>query len=107
MYSKYVFDTHSQDSIIHSMALTKEDLQDIKGVVGEVVEERVGGIIEQKVPGIVERVVEPYFQAIQKDFNNVNERFDRLEGLINDDYKHRIENLEVQVKELRDALAMK
>jgi len=81
------------------MALDKQDLQDIKGAVGDV--------IEEKVPGIVERVVEPYFNAIQKDFNNVYERFDRLESLINDDYKNRIEKLEVQVKELRDALAMK
>ena len=104
------------------MALTKEDLQDIKGVVEEVVEEkvggiieeRVGGIIEQKVPGIVERAVEPYFQAIQKDFHTVSERFDAvdkrfdsLEYLINNDYKQRIEKLEVQVRELRDALIMK
>jgi len=80
------------------MALTKEDLQDIKGVVVEAVEE----------------TVEPYFNAIQKDFNTVHEkfdqidkRFDRLESLLNDDYKHRVEKLEVQVKELRDALAMK
>ena len=92
---------------MNSMALTKEDLQGIKGVVGEVVEERVGGIIEQKVPGIIERAVEPYFQAIQKDFNNVYGRFDRLESLINDDYKNRIEKLEVQMKELRDLLAVK
>ena len=66
------------------------------------------------MPGIVERAIEPYFQAIQKDFNTVYEkfdqvdkRFDRLESLINDDYKQRIEKLEVQVKELRDALVMK
>ena len=89
------------------MALTKEDLQDIKGVVVEVVEEKVGGIIEKKIPAIVERAIEPYFQAIQKDFTNVYERFDRIEVLIHNDYKQRIEKLENQVKELRDALAMK
>ena len=81
------------------MPLTKKDLQEIKGVVEEVTEE--------KVPGILERVVEPYFQAIQKDFNNTYQRFDRLESLIQDDYKQRIEKLEGHVKELRDALAMK
>jgi len=37
----------------------------------------------------------------------VDQRFDRLESLINDDYKQRIEKLENHVKELRDALAMK
>lgn len=73
------------------MALDKQDLEQI----GEVVETRVT------------KVVEPYFNAIQKDFTNVYERFDRLESLIQDDYKQRIEKLEVQVQELRDALAMK
>jgi len=96
------------------MALDKQDLQDIRGVVGEVIEEKVGGIIEEKVPGIVERAVEPYFNAIQKDFNNVyqrfdqiDKRFDHLEGMINNDYKRRIEKLEDQIKELYDALAIK
>ena len=78
------------------MALTKQDL------------EQIGEVVETKVT----KVVEPYFNAIQKDFSDVYERFDkvdqrfdRLESLINDDYKQRIEKLEVQVKELRDALA--
>ena len=76
------------------MALTKEDLQGIKEVVVE--------------------ATEPYFNAIQKDFHTVygrfdaiDKRFDSLEYLIHNDYKQRIEKLEVQVKELRDALIMK
>ena len=97
------------------MALDKQDLQDIKEVFGDVIEERVGGIVEEKVggvveekvPGIVERAVEPYFKAIQKDFNNVYERFDKFESLIQDDYKRRIEKLEDQIKELHDMLAIK
>ncbi|HEX9722193.1 MAG TPA: hypothetical protein VGA53_02920 [Candidatus Paceibacterota bacterium] len=97
------------------MALDKQDLQDIKEVLGDVIEERVGGIveekvggiIEQKVPGIVDRAVEPYFNAIQKDFNIVYKRFDKLESLIQDDYKRRLEKLEDQIKEMYEALAIK
>lgn len=43
------------------MPLNKKDLQQIKEVVDE--------SIETKVPPIVEKVVEPYFTAIQNDFN--------------------------------------
>ena len=96
------------------MALDKQDLQDIRGVVGEVIEEKVGGIIEEKVPGIVERVVEPFFNAIQQDFQNVYERLDRIdrrldhiEQFLLEDHRRRITKLEDQIKELYDALAIK
>jgi len=47
------------------------------------------------------------FEEVNAQFNGVNARLDRLEGLIDNDYKRRIEKLEHQVTELRDALAMK
>ena len=50
------------------MPLTRKDLQEIKGVV---------------VEGVGE-VVEPYFNAVQKDFTNVYARFDRIEGKLED-----------------------
>ncbi len=69
------------------MPLTKTDLRQIKSVVVE--------------------AVDPYFAAIQKDFSIVYERLDRIEKLILEDYKNRIEKLEAGVKELRDLLAVK
>jgi hypothetical protein len=72
------------------MALTKQDLEGIKGVVEEAVEE--------KVPGIIERTVEPYFQAIQKDFSNVYDRFDRIEALINNDYSKELKSLKIKLR---------
>lgn len=80
------------------MALTKEDLQDIKGVVVEAVEE----------------TVEPYFNAIQKDFQNVYVRLDKIDGRLDniekfllEDHRRRIEKLEGKVEKLEDLLAMK
>jgi len=37
---------------------------------------------------------------------DMNQRFDRIENLLLADHKRRIEKLETEVKELRDALAM-
>ncbi len=73
------------------MALTKTDLNQIGNTVRNVV---VG-------------VVDPYFAAIQKDFNNVYERFDKIEKLLLEEHRRRIEKLEVEVRELRDLLAVK
>ena len=80
------------------MPLTKKDLQDIKGVVGEAVEE----------------TVEPYFNAIQKDFNSVYQRLDKMDGRLEsiekfllEDHRRRIGKLEQKVEKLEDLLAMK
>ncbi len=40
-------------------------------------------------------------------FDQMETRFDRIENLILKDHKQRIEKLEFQVQELRDALAIK
>ncbi|MDP2640972.1 MAG: hypothetical protein Q8P39_00310 [Candidatus Yanofskybacteria bacterium] len=83
------------------MALEKEDLRQIKVIVTEAVEETV----EKTVERAVEKVVAPYFNAIQKDFGNVYERLDRIENLIDNDYKQRIEKLEDQIIQLRNLRA--
>lgn len=69
------------------MSLTKDDLRQIKKVVVE--------------------AVDPYFTAIQKDFEQVYGRFDRIEKLMLADHKRRIEKLEIEVKELKELLAVK
>lgn len=69
------------------MPLTKDDLRQIKKVVVE--------------------AVDPYFTAIQKDFEQVYGRFDRIEKLMLTDHKRRIERLEIEVKELKELLAVK
>lgn len=76
------------------MPLTNPDLKQIKGAVTE--------------------AVDPYFGAIQKDFNNVYNRFDkidngleRIEKLLIADHHQRIEKLEVEIKELKELLAIK
>ena len=75
-------------------SLDKKDLEQIKDTVIE--------------------AVDPYFTAIQKDFHQVYERFDnvnghleRIERLILADHKRRIEKLETEVKELKELLAVK
>lgn len=52
------------------MSLDKNDLRQIKETVVE--------------------AVDPYFVAIQQDFNNVDDRLDRIEKLILADHKKRI-----------------
>ncbi|MBI2644532.1 MAG: hypothetical protein HYW95_03455 [Candidatus Wildermuthbacteria bacterium] len=69
------------------MPLTKQDLKQIKKVVIE--------------------AVDPYFTAIQQDFGQVYGRFDRIEKLMLADHKRRIEKLELEVRELKDLLAIK
>ncbi len=76
------------------MPLDKKDLKQIKEAMTE--------------------IVDPYFTAIQKDFEQVYGRFDkveewlaRIEKLILADHKQRIEKLEAEVKELKELLAIK
>lgn len=40
-------------------------------------------------------------------FEEVNQRFDKIEKLILADYKRRIEKLELEVREVRDLLAIR
>ena len=75
-------------------SLDKKDLEQIKEVVVE--------------------AVDPYFTAIQAEFNKiaenfniVNERLERIEKLMLIDHKRRIEKLETEVKELKELLAIK
>ena len=49
----------------------------------------------------------PTKQEMNERFDKVEARLERLELLIDNEYKRRIEKLEDQVRELRDALAMK
>lgn len=69
------------------MALEKNDLKQIKEAVVE--------------------AVDPYFAAIQKDFEQVYGRLGRIEQLILADHKRRIEKLETEVKELKELLAVR
>jgi hypothetical protein len=47
------------------------------------------------------------FAAVDKRFDVVEDRLDRIEKLMLVDHKRRIERLEDQVKDLRDLLAIK
>jgi len=69
------------------MPLDKNDLRQIKETVVE--------------------AVDPYFVAIQKDFEQVYLRLDRIENLILAEHKKRIEKLEEGLKELKELLAVK
>jgi len=76
------------------MPITKKDLKDIKGVVTE--------------------AVDPYFGAIKKDFNHIDNRFDKvdkrlgnIELLLSVKYQRRIEILEKKVKRVEELLAMR
>ena len=76
------------------MPLDKNDLRQIKETVVE--------------------AVDPYFIAIQKDFeavygrfDNMENRLDRIEKLILADHKRRIERLEEGLKDLKELLAVK
>src|SRR3990167_1843938 len=59
------------------MALTKQDLKQIKDVVVE--------------------ATEPYFTAIKADFNNMDDRFDRIDD--------RFDRIELDLEEVKDRLS--
>lgn len=69
------------------MPLTKTDLKAIKETVVD--------------------AVDPYFVAIQKDFQRIDERFDKIEKFLLEDHRRRIEFLEKKVERLEDLLAVK
>jgi hypothetical protein len=47
------------------------------------------------------------FEAVDKRFDAVDTRLDRIERLVLVDHKRRIERLEMEMKELKDMLAVK
>ncbi len=51
-------------------------------------------------------MVKKGFADVDKRFDGVDDRLDRIEKLILADHKRRIERLEEQVKDLRDLLAI-
>ena len=51
--------------------------------------------------------VDGRFDAVDKRFDGVDARLDRIEKLILVDHKRRIERLEVEMKDLKDLLAVK
>lgn len=61
----------------------------------------------KQIKEVVVEAVDPYFGAIQKDFGQVYERFDKLEQLILADHKKRIEKLEEEVKALKELFSVK
>lgn len=74
--------------------LTKKDLKDIKGTVTE--------------------AVDPYFTAIKKDFNHIDDRFDKVDKqlsnidlILSTKYQRRIEVLEKKVTRLEELLAVR
>ena len=51
--------------------------------------------------------VDKRFEDVDKRFDAVDARLDRIEKLILADHKRRIERLEVEMKDLKDLLAVK
>ena len=50
--------------------------------------------------------VDKHFEQIDQRFDKIDQRFDRIENLILADHKRRIDQLENEVKGLKNALAM-
>jgi hypothetical protein len=65
----------------------------------EVTNEELARMIGEGFHGVDEKLTE--FRS------EVNQRFDKIENFLLEDHRRRIEKLEGQVQELRDALAMK
>lgn len=59
----------------------------------------------RKIKEVVVEAVDPYFTAIQKDFDHVHGRLDRIENLMIADHKKRIEH-EKEVRELKERFAL-
>ncbi|GEM_PF-3473673 len=61
----------------------------------------------RQIKDVVVEAVDPYFTAIQKDFEQVYGRFDKIEQLILVDHKKRIEKLEEEVKNLKELFSVR
>lgn len=51
--------------------------------------------------------VKSRFEGVNRRFDAIDDRLDRIEKLILADHKKRIERLEIEVKELKELLAVK
>ena len=51
--------------------------------------------------------VDQQFSRVDRYFDKVESRLDKIEALLVGNYKKRIEKLELEMKELREALALK
>ena len=68
---------------------------------GEVTNEELARMIAKGFEGTAQKI------DMDREFGEVKERLDRIEKFLLEDHRRRIEKLEVQVKELRDLLAVK
>lgn len=68
---------------------------------GEVTNEELARMIARGFEGTAQKV------DMDREFGEVKERLERIEKFLLEDHRRRIEKLEVQVKELRDLLAVK
>jgi hypothetical protein len=53
------------------------------------------------------RMIAEGFHGMDERFDQVDMRFDKIENILIEEHRRRIEKLETQVQELRDTLAMK
>ena len=61
----------------------------------------------RQIKEVVVEAVDPYFTAIQKDFEQVYGRFDKIEQFILADHKKRIEKLEEEIKAIKELFSVK
>lgn len=85
---------------IMSKKITTEDLARMVNKGFEHVLSEMGGLTK-KID------VDHRFDEVDRRFDEVERRFDRIEKLILADHKRRIERLEIEVKDLKDLLAVK
>ena len=72
----------------------------------EVTNEELGRMIGEGFHGVDEKFTD-LRNGINQRFDQVDERLEHIEKFLLEDHRRRIEKLEDQVKELRDALAIK
>lgn len=89
----------------------KEEKPLTKGVLKEVLKEELKeytkDVLIPVVTSIVNKEIEGLAGMTQRGFEEMGKRFDKLEQIILGDHKKRIEKLEDQVKELREAVLLK
>lgn len=67
----------------------------------------LAGMIQKGFEETAKKVeMEACFDGIDKRFDEVDKRLDRIEKLILADHRQRIERLEIEVKELKELLAV-
>jgi len=53
------------------------------------------------------RIIAKGFEGVDQRFDGVDKRLDRIEKFLLEDHRRRIEKLESEMKELREAIALK